>query len=80
MKPARAKRLADFADLFRHNVTEGNILGVAAVVLLPRRRFLLEVLGEAERDPVFTRGAIQSLDDVLASAAGENIDPPETIF
>ncbi len=43
----------------------GKIIGLGVVVVMRRRRFLVEVIGEAQRDPIFTRGALHSLDDCL---------------
>lgn len=79
VKTSRSRRLVDFADVFRENAAHGNILGAAAIILLPKRRFLIEVIGEAERDPVFTRGALQSLDDLLSTLAQQTHDRDTTL-
>ncbi len=43
----------------------GNVIGLGVVVVLRGRRFLVDVIGEANRDPIFTRGALHALDDCL---------------
>lgn len=46
---------------------DGHVIGLAVVVLLRKRQFLVDCCGEAARDPVLTRGALLSLDDCLRS-------------
>ena len=48
----------------------GNITGVAAIVILKRGKFSLEIAGDAVRHATFARGALRSLDDAL----GEHVE------
>ena len=43
----------------------GKITGLGVVVVLRGRRFFVDAFGRMERDPVFARGALLSLDDCL---------------
>lgn len=58
---------------------QGQIIGLGLVVMLKRRRFMVDVCGEAERDPVFTRGALLDLDECLANIAKNKRDTNTTI-
>jgi len=57
----------------------GHVTGLGVVVVLKRRRFTVDVLGEAARDPVFTRGALQSLDDCLRELVRRRADTASTM-
>lgn len=57
----------------------GQITGLGVIVFLKRRRFLVDVFGEVARDPVFARGAIQSLDDCLRELVREKRDRHTTL-
>lgn len=48
-----------------HMAQEGTVTGIAFAVMLKRRKFFVNVAGEAYRDPTFARGAILALDDEL---------------
>lgn len=50
-----------------HLAREGTVTGIAFAVTLKRRKFLVNVAGEAYRDPTFARGAVLALDDELSS-------------
>lgn len=78
-KPPRNRRLIDFAEVFRDNVAQGHILGAATIILLHKRRFMVEIVGEAERDPVLVRGALQSLNDLLAVMVKQHRDVDTTL-
>lgn len=78
-EPSRSQRLVEFADALREHANTGHVVGAVALVLLPGRRFLVEVLGEAERDPVFARGALKSADDVLSTMAQHRRDSNTTL-
>lgn len=56
----------------------GHVIGFAVVALLKRRRFMVDACGEAERDPVLTRGALRDLDDCLRTIAHEQRTQPTT--
>lgn len=43
----------------------GEVIGVAYVAMLKRRKYIANTAGEAHRNPTFTRGMIQVLDDEL---------------
>lgn len=42
---------------------EGRLIGLAFAAMYKRDRFIVDVVGEAERRPVFTRGMIAVLED-----------------
>ncbi len=43
----------------------GEVIGVAYVAMLKRRKYIVNTAGEAHRNPTFTRGMIQALNDEL---------------
>lgn len=47
------------------NAQRGHITGIAFVVMLKRRRYLVNVAGEAISEPTIARGALCALDDEL---------------
>lgn len=57
----------------------GHITGIAFAVMLRRRRYLVNVAGEAFRDPTFARGAVCALDDELRDLVRGTADP-ETVM
>jgi hypothetical protein len=48
---------------------KGQVIGVAFVAMYKQRQFIANAAGEAKRSPVFTRGMVACLDDVLARQA-----------
>ena len=52
-------------DQLLHLAKDGTVTGIAFAVLMKRRKFLVNIAGEAYRDPTFARGAILALDDEL---------------
>lgn len=57
----------------------GHLVGFGIVALLKRRRYLVDTCGEATRDPVFTRGALMSLDDCLRELVRRKTDTNTTV-
>lgn len=49
----------------------GEVIGVAYVAMLKRRKYIANAAGEAHRNPTFTRGMIQVLDDELGRRVRE---------
>lgn len=43
----------------------GQLIGLSITAFFTRRRYLVDVIGEPERDPVFARGVLCALDDCL---------------
>lgn len=43
----------------------GTVTGIAFAAVMKRRKYLVNVAGEAYRDPTFARGAVAALDDEL---------------
>jgi len=43
----------------------GEVIGIAYVAMLKRRKYIANAAGEAHRNPTFSRGMIQVLDDQL---------------
>lgn len=50
----------------------GEVIGLAAVVMLPRGRYFVEVAGAAQRDPVLTLGMTFVLAEELRKLAAEH--------
>jgi hypothetical protein len=57
--------LEQLLDLAR----KGELIGVAFVGMLKRRKYFVDTAGEADRNPTFARGAVRALDDELAQSA-----------
>lgn len=55
-----------------HMANAGTVTGIAFAVTLKRRKYLVNVAGEAYRDPTFARGAILALDDELRGIVQAN--------
>lgn len=53
---------------------QGQCIGMGVVLLFKRRKYMVEVIGDAIIDPVFMRGAVQSLDDALRDIVHGRID------
>jgi hypothetical protein len=53
--------LAQLLDLAQR----GELIGVAFAGMLRRRRYFVNVAGEAFRNPTFARGCVSALDDEL---------------
>jgi hypothetical protein len=45
---------------------KGEVIGIGFVCMLKRRGYIANAAGEAFRNPTFTRGMLQALDDKLA--------------
>lgn len=59
----------DTVEALQHLLAEarkGKVIGVAFVAMYKERQFIANAAGEAKRSPVFTRGMVACLDDVLA--------------
>ena len=52
-------------ELMLAQAQRGHITGIAFVVMLKRRRYHVNVAGEAFNDPTLARGAVCALDDEL---------------
>ena len=57
----------------------GHITGIALVVMLKRHRYLVNISGEAFRDPTYARGAVCALDDQLRDLV-RGAEAPETVI
>jgi hypothetical protein len=59
------------AQLLRQARDEENpLIGIAIAAMYKGRTFIVDTAGECRRNPTFTRGMIQALDDRLAISAG----------
>lgn len=58
---------------------EGLFIGGAFVVLMRRRRFLVNSCGELARDPSLARGLVGSLEDELRLMVHARVDTETTI-
>lgn len=56
----------------------GAVIGIAFVLLLKKRRYLVNCAGEAARDPTLTRGCLCSLDDELSRMVQGKTDSSTT--
>jgi len=63
-------------DQLLQQARDASVVGVATVVILRERRYLVSVTGEAYRNPTFTRGALAALDDELRGIIHANSSPP----
>ena len=52
----------------------GEVIGGAFVLILRKRLFLVNLCGAGAKDPVFTRGALLSLDDQLRNLVRRHAD------
>lgn len=48
-----------------HLAEAGTVTGIAFAAVMKRRKYVVNVAGEAFRDPTFARGAVAALDDEL---------------
>ena len=62
------------AEIILSAAQTGQCIGMGVVLLFKRRKFMVEVIGDAISDPVFMRGALQSLDDALHDIVHGRID------
>lgn len=61
------------------NAKSGQIIGLGVLVMLKKRRYLVDTTGEVSRDPVWARGALMSLDDCLRDQVQGRKDSATTI-
>ena len=66
-------------DQIANAARAGDVIGGGFVLLLKRRRYLVNLCGEAARDPTFTRGALLSLDDQLRGLVRRHTDSSTTL-
>lgn len=55
----------EMASYLADGAADGEIIGLAVVVVFKRRRYIVDCAGEACRDPTMTRGMVAALDDQL---------------
>lgn len=74
--PAVSSHTIDALEDMLEAARAGEIIGLAVVAKMKRKRFFVDVFGEARRDPVCMRGALRSLDEDLSArvAAMHNTD------
>lgn len=53
---------------------KGEVIGVAYGAMLKRRGYIVNTAGECHRNPTFTRGMLQALDDHLADQVRDKQD------
>jgi len=58
---------------------QGNVTGIAFVLLLKRRKFLIDCAGEACADPTMVRGCVAVLDDHLGDLIRDRTDRRTTM-
>lgn len=52
-------------ELLLSQARSGQIIGLAYVAMLKKRAYVVNVAGEAHRNPTFARGCVHALDDEL---------------
>lgn len=62
----------DALHVMHSRAKQGQILGIAYVVMYKRREFATGATGECRNNPIFTRGMVASLDDALATLINGN--------
>lgn len=60
-------------------VEEGHVLGIAFVLVLKRKRFMVNTAGAAAENPTETRGMLCALDDELQRMVQGRADSATTI-
>jgi hypothetical protein len=73
---ANADTVGALEQLLR-SARNGDIIGLAFTALLPGQQYMVDVVGEAYRDPTWTRGAVAAVDDELRALIHEagNVAP-----
>lgn len=66
-RQASADTVAALESLLRE-ARSGNLIGMAFIAMYAGREYEANTVGEARRNPTFTRGMIRALDDALARA------------
>lgn len=67
------------ATIIRDGVESGVIVGMAFVLQLKGRRYIVNVAGQCARDPTFARGAVCALDDELREMIQGQADSATTM-
>jgi hypothetical protein len=49
----------------------GRVVGRAFVALMPRRNFIVHTTGSVHQEPVYTRGVLRELDDMIRDQRNE---------
>ena len=65
-RPAVSRDTIERLEQLLEEAKSGKLQGMAFVAIYEHRNFKVKVCGEADRSPVFARGALASLDDELA--------------
>jgi hypothetical protein len=68
--PAISAETADYLAYLLRETLVGNVIGIAGAIFHPGRNYSIDIVGAAEKDPTYTRGAVGALDDVLARVVG----------
>ena len=57
----------------------GEVVGIAYCAMFRRRRYSVDLVGEARNDSTFTRGMVAALDEEASEQVAEDAGP-ETVF
>lgn len=49
----------------------GKVIGLAFVALMPKRNFIVHTTGVVHQEPVYTRGVLRELDDMIRDQRNE---------
>lgn len=74
-----SKDTVEACEQLLESARAGQIIGLGMVIMLKRRRYLVDTCGEADRDPTFARGALLALDDCLRDKVHGRSDSDTTI-
>lgn len=74
-----SKDAEECAKALLERIQRGEVLGIAFVALMPRRRYFTGACGECMEDPTGVRGALLALDDEMSDLVhGSGFDDTTT--
>ena len=59
-----------------HGAAQGLFIGGAFIVLMPRKRYIVDTCGQLAKEPELARGLLRSLDDELREMVRAGVAPP----
>lgn len=72
MKTSLSSDTIKCLEILLDNAKQGQVLGIAYAAMLSNREFIVDATGECNRNPIFARGIIASLDDELSYRSRQN--------
>lgn len=71
--------MIEAVDQISQGVKDGNVVGIAFVLVMRRRRFMVNCAGVAAQNPSDTRGMVCALDDELMRMVQGRADAATTL-